>query len=178
MADPRFFPQAGPFTLARLAEVAQAQIGRGEPGQSFRGVATLDTAGPDDVSFLDNRRYIDAFIASRAGACLVRAEFAARAPAGMALLLTERPYHGYAGVARAFHPDPEIFGPKAHFIPERVFRMTRSKAYLFGGVEIRWSCDKEMLEGTEVPEKATFHFEEGLKDYLSETLKEATLITT
>ncbi len=108
MADPRFFPQAGPFTLARLAELAQAQIGRGEPGQSFRGVATLDTAGPDDVSFLDNRRYIDAFVASRAGACLVRPEFAARAPAGMALLLTERPYHGYAGVARAFHPDPEI----------------------------------------------------------------------
>src|SRR5471030_1996815 len=56
--------------------------------------------------------------------------------------------------------------------------MTRSKAYLFGGVEIRWSCAKELVEGTDVPEKATFHFEEGLKDYLSETLKDATLITT
>jgi UDP-3-O-[3-hydroxymyristoyl] glucosamine N-acyltransferase len=108
MADPRFFPQAGPFTLARLAEIAQAQIGRGEAGKAFRGVATLETAGPDDVSFLDNRRYIDAFIGSRAGACLVRQEFVDRAPAGMALLLTERPYHGYAGVARAFHPDPEV----------------------------------------------------------------------
>ena len=54
--------------------------------------------------------------------------------------------------------------------------MTRSKAYLFGGVEIRWSCAKELVEGTDVPEKATFHFEEGLKDYLSETLKDATLI--
>lgn len=108
MADPRFFPQAGPFTLARLAEIAQARIGRGEPGQIVRDVATLETAGPDDVSFLDNRRYIDAFTGSRAGACLVRAEFADRAPAGMALLLTERPYHGYAGVARAFHPDPDV----------------------------------------------------------------------
>jgi UDP-3-O-[3-hydroxymyristoyl] glucosamine N-acyltransferase len=108
MADPRFFPQAGPFTLARLADIAQARLERGEPGRTVSGVATLETAGPDDVSFLDNRRYIDAFVGSRAGACLVRPEFAERAPTGMALLLTDRPYHGYAGVARAFHPDPEI----------------------------------------------------------------------
>src|SRR6186713_2261087 len=80
------------------------------------------------------------------------------------------------GTTVRFHPDPEIFGAKARFQPERVFKMTRSKAYLFGGVEIRWSCDKELVEGTDVPEKATFHFEEGLKDYLSETLKDATLI--
>jgi topoisomerase-4 subunit B len=80
------------------------------------------------------------------------------------------------GTTVRFHPDPEIFGAKAHFQPERVFKMTRSKAYLFGGVEIRWSCAKELVEGTDVPDKATFHFEEGLKDYLSETLKDATLI--
>ncbi len=55
--------------------------------------------------------------------------------------------------------------------------MTRSKAYLFGGVEIRWHCDKALLKGVaDVPEKATFHFEQGLKDYLSETLTEATLV--
>ena len=70
------------------------------------------------------------------------------------------------GTTVRFQPDPEIFGAKAHFKPERVFKMTRSKAYLFGGVEIRWSCAKELVEGTDVPEKATFHFEEGLKDYL------------
>jgi topoisomerase IV subunit B len=80
------------------------------------------------------------------------------------------------GTTVRFHPDPEIFGAKARFQPERVFKMTRSKAYLFGGVEIRWSCDKALVEGTDVPDKATFHFEEGLKDYLSETLKDATLI--
>ena len=72
------------------------------------------------------------------------------------------------GTSVRFRPDPQIFGPKAAFQPERVFKMTRSKAYLFGGVEIRWSCAKELLRGIEdVPEKATFHFEEGLKDYLS-----------
>src|SRR5216684_6103125 len=46
------------------------------------------------------------------------------------------------GTRVRFRPDPEIFGPKATFQPERVFKMTRSKAYLFGGVEIRWHCDK------------------------------------
>ena len=81
------------------------------------------------------------------------------------------------GTKVRFRPDPEIFGAKAHFKPERVFKMTRSKAYLFGGVEIRWSCAKELLRGADgVPEEATFHFADGLKDYLSETLSEATLV--
>ena len=81
------------------------------------------------------------------------------------------------GTKVRFRPDPQIFGAKAHFKPERVFKMTRSKAYLFGGVEIRWFCAKELLHGVEgVPEKATFHFADGLKDYLSETLSSATLV--
>jgi topoisomerase-4 subunit B len=81
------------------------------------------------------------------------------------------------GTKVRFRPDPQIFGPKAHFKPERVFKMTRSKAYLFGGVEIRWSCAKTLLQGVEdVPEKATFHFADGLKDYLSDTLTGATLV--
>src|SRR6266545_979308 len=44
------------------------------------------------------------------------------------------------GTKTRFHPDPQIFGAKAEFDPDRLFRMARSKAYLFGGVEIRWSC--------------------------------------
>jgi topoisomerase-4 subunit B len=81
------------------------------------------------------------------------------------------------GTKIRFKPDPDIFGPKAAFEAERVFKMARSKAYLYGGVEIRWHCDKALLKGTkDVPEKATFHFEQGLKDYLSETLTEATLV--
>ncbi|HMA55935.1 MAG TPA: DNA topoisomerase IV subunit B [Pseudolabrys sp.] len=81
------------------------------------------------------------------------------------------------GTKLRFRPDPEIFGPKAAFKPERIFKMTRSKAYLFGGVEIRWRCDKTLLKGVEdVPEKATFHFAEGLKDYLASNLTGATLV--
>jgi topoisomerase IV subunit B len=81
------------------------------------------------------------------------------------------------GTKVRFRPDPEIFGAKAHFKPERVFKMARSKAYLFGGVEIRWSCAKELLRGVEgVPEKDTFHFADGLKDYLSTTIDGAALV--
>jgi len=81
------------------------------------------------------------------------------------------------GTRVRFKPDPEIFGAKAAFKPERVFKMARSKAYLYGGVEIRWYCDKALLKGVEdVPEKATFHFADGLKDYLASNLSGATLV--
>jgi len=81
------------------------------------------------------------------------------------------------GTKVRFRPDPQIFGANAQFKPERVFKMTRSKAYLFGGVEIRWSCAKELLRGvSDVPEEATFHFADGLKDYLSATIEGATLV--
>src|SRR5713226_5830886 len=81
------------------------------------------------------------------------------------------------GTKVRFRPDPDIFGANARFKPERVFKMTRSKAYLFGGVEIRWSCANELLRGTaDVPEEATFHFADGLKDYLSAAIDGATLV--
>ena len=81
------------------------------------------------------------------------------------------------GTKVRFRPDAEVFGAKAHFKPERVFKMARSKAYLFGGVEIRWSCAKELLRGVEgVPEKATFHFADGLKEYLFTAINGAALV--
>src|SRR5438874_9385472 len=81
------------------------------------------------------------------------------------------------GTKVRFRPDPQMFGAKAQFKPERIFKMARSKAYLFGGVEIRWSCAKELLHGIEiVPEKATFHFAEGLKDYLGDAINGSTLV--
>ena len=70
------------------------------------------------------------------------------------------------GTTTRFHPDPEIFGGKAEFSASRLFKMTRAKAYLFGGVEIRWSCD-ESLASDEVPAKASFHFPGGLRDFLA-----------
>ncbi|WP_424969435.1 DNA topoisomerase IV subunit B [Dinoroseobacter sp. S76] len=73
------------------------------------------------------------------------------------------------GTAVTFHPDPEIFG-SLHLKPARLFKMARSKAYLFSGVEIRW---KTAIDDGDTPAEATFHFPGGLSDYLSETLGQA-----
>src|SRR3979411_3318765 len=71
------------------------------------------------------------------------------------------------GTRIRFKPDTDIFGGKATFKPQRLFKMARSKAYLFGGVKIRWRCDPELLRGLEeVPAEDEFHFPGGLKDYL------------
>ncbi len=81
------------------------------------------------------------------------------------------------GTRVRFRPDPQIFGDKAKFNPERLFKMSRAKAYLFGGVEIRWWCAPELLHGIEgVPQEATFHFEKGLEDYLKATINGQTLV--
>ena len=80
--------------------------------------------------------------------------------------------HNRRGTKIRFLPDPEIFGKKASFIPKTLFRMARSKAYLFGGVQIRWICDPSHLsEKDETPQKATLHFPGGLKDYLEERIQ-------
>jgi UDP-3-O-[3-hydroxymyristoyl] glucosamine N-acyltransferase len=105
MADPRFFDRKGPFTLAQLAEASGAEIAAGaDPERLLIDVAPLDVAGPDEVTFLDNRRYVDAFARSAAGAAFVNPSQAARAPAGMALLLTPEPYKAYARAAWTFYP--------------------------------------------------------------------------
>ncbi|HEY0236429.1 MAG TPA: ATP-binding protein, partial [Afipia sp.] len=81
------------------------------------------------------------------------------------------------GTTIRFKPDLEIFGAKAAFKPQRLFKMARSKAYLFGGVEIRWRCDPELLKGIEdVPAEDTFHFPGGLKDYLAAAIHADTLV--
>jgi topoisomerase IV subunit B len=71
------------------------------------------------------------------------------------------------GTKVRFLPDPQIFSAEARFDPARVFKMARSKAYLFGGVEIRWRCAPALIgDGSKVPAEATFHFPGGLRDYL------------
>ena len=74
------------------------------------------------------------------------------------------------GTSVTFHADGEIFG-SLKMKPARLFKMARSKAYLFSGVEIRW---KSRIDDGETPTEATFHFPGGLSDYLNETLGSAT----
>jgi topoisomerase IV subunit B len=82
------------------------------------------------------------------------------------------------GTKVRFKPDHQIFGKDAHFQPRRLFKMARSKAYLFGGVEIRWKCAPSLLEGVEnVPAEAVFRFPNGLKDYLARDIEGKELVT-
>ena len=80
------------------------------------------------------------------------------------------------GTTTTFTPDPEIFGADAAFSPERLYKLARSKAYLFAGVEIRWRCDPS-LASEEVPEQAIFQFANGLADHLAEQLGERPCVT-
>ena len=73
------------------------------------------------------------------------------------------------GTSVAFTPDPEIFGESARFKPTRLYRLARSKAYLYAGVEIRWRCDAELI-GDDTPAEASFQFPGGLADHLREQL--------
>lgn len=76
------------------------------------------------------------------------------------------------GTSVRFQPDTEIFGDTLHFRPARLFRMARSKAYLFRGVEIRWKCDPELIKaGEDIPAEATLHFPGGLADFLQSLLE-------
>jgi topoisomerase-4 subunit B len=80
------------------------------------------------------------------------------------------------GTTVIFTPDPEIFGADARFSPDRLYKLARSKAYLFAGVEIRWRCDPS-LTSPDVPETATFQFPGGLADHLREQLGERPAVT-
>jgi topoisomerase-4 subunit B len=106
---------------------------------------------------------------------LYRQKFSRGAPKGPLKEVGE--IHNRRGTRIRFRPDPQIFGANARFDPDRLFRMARSKAYLFGGVEIRWSCASGALAAkSETPAQASFHFPGGLKDYLAEALAGETLV--
>ncbi len=80
------------------------------------------------------------------------------------------------GTQIRFKPDDEIFGVGAAFKPARLFRMARSKAYLFRGVEIRWTCAAERI-ADHTPTEAVFHFPNGLADALAERIGSIETVT-
>ena len=81
------------------------------------------------------------------------------------------------GTKVTFHPDPEIFGDNVSLKPSRLYKMARSKAYLFRGVEIRFQVHESLIAADDkTPKEATLHFPGGLKDYLDESLKNRSLV--
>ncbi len=81
------------------------------------------------------------------------------------------------GTSVSFVPDLEIFGAESKFKPLRLFKLVRSKAYLFAGVEIRWKCAPSLVS-EEVPAEAVFQFPGGLADHLAEQVGERECVTT
>jgi topoisomerase-4 subunit B len=83
------------------------------------------------------------------------------------------PVQNRRGTTIRFKPDPQIFGP-LQFSPQRLYRLCRSKAYLFKGVEIRWSCAPALVKGREdTPTEAVLHFPGGLRDSLADEIGDA-----
>ena len=109
MADTRFYSVSGPFTVAELAETAQADLRDGADGSRLiKDIAPLDAAGDDAISFFDNKRYFEFFTKTRAGACIAKPKFADRAPPETSILLSETPSLAFARVARVFYPPPKV----------------------------------------------------------------------
>ena len=104
MGDVRFFARSGPHALAAIATAAGAAVPQVD--RMFFGVAPLQSAGPDQVSFLDKRRYAAALEQTMAGAVIVHPEMLARVPAATIAIITTAAYEGWARVTALFHPLP------------------------------------------------------------------------
>ncbi|WP_343562792.1 UDP-3-O-(3-hydroxymyristoyl)glucosamine N-acyltransferase [Kiloniella sp. b19] len=106
MADQNFFHRSGPFTLKELAGIAGAELLlRTENDILIEDVAPLQAASDGQVSFLDNKKYLQAFRDTKAAACIVAPEFKDLAPDTVSLLVTSNPYKAYALVTQAFYPE-------------------------------------------------------------------------
>lgn len=102
--DPRFFVRTGPHALADIAALLGTTARA--PERLISGIAPLQSAGPEDVSFLDNRRYAPLLESTKAGAVIVHPDFAEKVPAGAVALVTPEPYVGWAKVSALFFPYP------------------------------------------------------------------------
>ena len=104
--DARFFPRTGPHSLGAIVRAANVGLAgpAGVEARLIAGVAPLQSAGPSDVSFLDNRRYAGFLTGTKAGAVIVHPELASGVPAAAAALVTPEPYLAWAKVAALFHP--------------------------------------------------------------------------
>ena len=80
------------------------------------------------------------------------------------------------GTKISFKPDIEIFGEDSIFDPVRLYNFSRSKSYLFAGVEIRWSCDKEISDKFNIPSKDKFKFSNGLIDFINDEVDKSSCV--
>jgi UDP-3-O-[3-hydroxymyristoyl] glucosamine N-acyltransferase len=105
-ADPRFHPAGPPLTLGEAASIAGGELRGGDPARRVTGVGPLSSAGPEEVSFLENRRYAADLAGTRAAAVVLAPALAGKVPEGCAAIVTEAAYLGFARIAARLHPSP------------------------------------------------------------------------
>lgn len=110
MPDSRFYKRNGPFTLARLAEYGQCDIGRGDPSLILTDVAPLEKAESSHISLCRSGKYVTALEMTKASACILPAELAEKAPQHIALLVAKYPHRSFALIASAFYPEEKTTG--------------------------------------------------------------------
>ena len=106
LGNPRFFRRSGPHPLAVVASAARGVADEVE--LLLQGIAPLQTAGPSEISFLDNRHYASALDQTSAGAVIVHPDMAARVPRTAVAIVTSEPYAAWARVAALFYPVPPL----------------------------------------------------------------------
>jgi UDP-3-O-[3-hydroxymyristoyl] glucosamine N-acyltransferase len=105
MAEAIFFPRAQAIPLREIAGLAGAELPAGiSEDVVITGAAPLEAAGPSDLAYMDNAKYVDVLTTTRAGACLVSRRFAGRVPNGTVALLTPQPYDAFAQVLARLYP--------------------------------------------------------------------------
>jgi topoisomerase-4 subunit B len=142
-------------------------------GGKFSGKAYATSGGLHGVGSSVVNALSTTFIAEIAkDKTLYRQEFSKGTP--KTKLITVGPVQNRRGTTISFIPDTSIFGDDKKFSPARLYRLCRSKAYLFRGVRIKWSCDPSLLKpGDETPATAELHFPGGLRDSLEAELGQA-----
>jgi UDP-3-O-[3-hydroxymyristoyl] glucosamine N-acyltransferase len=105
MADPRFFDNRGPFTLAQICAAAGAALPDGAVAAApVHDVASLSGAAPEQLSFFTGGRNA-AFVQTSAGFCFIPADYKGERPAGTVLIPVASPQHAFIAVAMAFYPE-------------------------------------------------------------------------
>jgi UDP-3-O-[3-hydroxymyristoyl] glucosamine N-acyltransferase len=106
VGDPRFYARSGPFSVHDLASAAGGSALAST--LMLTGVAPLDSAGPDEISFLHDKRYAAALASTRAGAVVVPPDMVGQVPAGAVAIAATATYEGWARIARLFYPVPPL----------------------------------------------------------------------
>ena len=106
MEHPGFFEKSGPFPLSEIASLCEAEVGNGaDPSVMISDVRPLDVAGGGDISFLDNKKYLEQLDSTSAAACFVAQKFSERAPDGTIAMVGPQPYRSFAKALALFYPD-------------------------------------------------------------------------